>query len=79
MIPAHALVDAGLRPPGDDRSDPTHEPLHTSVEDDAQLAEELVRAQTQVALLRDVVARQDEDVRFLRQLLSDAITARGAS
>jgi hypothetical protein len=48
----------------------------------ADLAEtriELTRARERVSALEDLVARQDEELRFLRRLAADAVSGRGAS
>jgi len=40
---------------------------------------ELARAQTRIAALEELVARQDDELRFLRQLTVDSVGRRAAS
>jgi hypothetical protein len=69
-IPSDDLAAAGLYPhadvvpaPAEDRSDPGNEPASI----------ELARAQARIGALEDLVARQDDELRFLRQLAADSL------
>lgn len=73
MIPGDALTAAGLTPT--DTPDQVS-PEDISLGDDDGLAVELAAAQTQVAALRELVDRQDDELKFLRQLLADALAGR---
>ncbi|HMC39731.1 MAG TPA: helix-turn-helix domain-containing protein [Acidimicrobiales bacterium] len=75
LIPAEALVAAGLAP--SDESETLSRQGEPDVEDTGEACDvELARSGARIAALEDVVARQDEELRFLRQLLADAVAAR---
>jgi hypothetical protein len=75
MIPAGALVASGLQPSNEYETQSRQGDL--SIEDaDETGAVELARAEARIAALEDVVARQDDELRFLRRLLADAVAAR---
>lgn len=67
------LAAAGLLLPADHHHDP-------GVPADVTGSRiELARAQARVSALEDVIARQDEELRFLRRFAEDALAARGAN
>jgi excisionase family DNA binding protein len=74
MIPADDLVAAGLASAevvtsaADDEEDDTIEPVSL----------ELGRAEARIAALEDLVARQDDELRFLRQLATDTLGRRAS-
>lgn len=69
------LAAAGLLRPAAERPDRTD----TGGADLAEARIELTRAQERVSALEDLVARQDEELRFLRRLAADALSGRGPS
>jgi hypothetical protein len=80
-IPAEDLIASGLYHPADRSDDPVPSP---PPDDDTSsplasdpAAIDLVRARARVAALEDVVARQDDELRFLR-LTVDTLARRGA-
>jgi hypothetical protein len=75
LIPAEALVAAGLEPTDEPETHPRHGNL--AIEDAAETRTvERARAEARIAALEDLVARQDDQLRFLRQLLADAVAPR---
>ena len=76
LVPASSLAASGLGPGPVDTADPVvwaPDPEH-----EEGVGSELAAAQGRVAALTELVARQDEELRFLRQLLADAVAKRGA-
>ncbi|MGH9104193.1 MAG: helix-turn-helix domain-containing protein [Acidimicrobiales bacterium] len=76
-IPLDDLLAAGLYRPTDPEAvarkpDDEEEPPEP-------IAVELVRALARVAALEDLVARQDDQLAFLRQLTAETLTKKGAS
>ena len=75
VIPSDDLIDAGLYRPQEAAA--PFEPIEAD-----QAAEpaavQLARALARVAALEDLVARQDDQLAFLRQLTVDTLTKRGA-
>lgn len=83
-IPTGDLLAAGLYAPADDQLAGDHPaPVHGDRSGDTVLAEslrvELAQALARVAALEDLVARQDEQLAFLRRLTVDTLGARGSS
>jgi hypothetical protein len=78
MIPADDLVDTGLwQPP--ERIDGTAPGPQSAVRvGSAEPTVELARAEARIAGLEDVVARQDDELRFLR-LTIETLATRGAA
>jgi hypothetical protein len=74
QIAVDDLAAAGLLLPPEERN----RAAHTEHADHGDLRIELSRAQEKVAALEDLVARQDEELRFLRRLAADAL-GRGAA
>jgi len=74
-IPTDDLIDAGLYHPLDIAA-----PVDSIETDQATepAAVQLARALARVAALEDLVARQDDELAFLRQLAVDTLTKRGA-
>ena len=74
LIPFESLVAAGLEP-SDDHPSPagSREPAGGAACDSG--AVDRARDAARIAALEDVVARQDDELRFLRRLLADAIAA----
>jgi hypothetical protein len=76
-IPTDDLIKAGLyHPLGQDLTTPA-EPTETDQAAEPS-AVQLARALARVAALEDLVARQDDQLTFLRQLTIDTLTKRGA-
>lgn len=80
LVPASSLAVSGLGPglgPG-----PVGEPEPVGMTPDPEPEEgvgaELAAAQARIDALTELVGRQDEELRFLRQLLADAVAKRGA-
>lgn len=75
LIPFESLVAAGLEPSDDH---PTHPTKREQVVGDPGDSGAVDRARdaARIAALEDVVARQDDELRFLRRLLADAVAAR---
>jgi excisionase family DNA binding protein len=74
-IPVDDLAAAGFcRPAGQDTDAAVLPPGETA----ESVNVELVRALARVAALEDVVARQDDELRFLRQLTVETVGKRGA-
>jgi hypothetical protein len=75
-LPIDDLIAAGLYDPiGDSEADAAASP------DDGEATSvtvELARALARVAALEDVLARQDDELRFLRQLTADSLAKTGA-
>ena len=67
MVPIDDLVAVGLYDP--EKEVPTHGGAPSSGDGDV----ELVRALSRVAALEDIVARQDDELRFLRELTVNRI------
>ena len=80
MIPIADLVVAGLYDPatGAMPDAPAGAPLEPESQGAVPASMELARAQARIAALEDLVARQDDELRFLRQLATDTL-ARKAS
>ncbi len=80
MIPVADLVVAGLYNPatGATPATPTPAPAEPESQGAVPASMELARAQARIAALEDLVARQDDELRFLRQLATDTL-ARKAS
>lgn len=81
-IPTEDLIASGLYQPNDHSDDPQPPPPAPEDETPPPVATEpaaleLARAQARVAALEDVVARQDDEMRFLR-LTVDTLARRGA-
>lgn len=77
-IPASALAAAGLQPPGTGQTAAGAGPAADYGGDmDEGAMVEMAAAQAKLAALADLVARQDEELAFLRQLLADAIAKGG--
>jgi len=75
-VPIDDLVAAGLYQP----AGPDTDAVPLLVGESAESAGiELARALARVAALEDVVARQDDELRFLRQLTVETLGKRGAS
>ncbi len=74
-IPLDDLLAAGLYRPVD--PDGPAPPLEEQGEPAEPIAVELVRALAKVAALEDLVARQDDQLAFLRQLTVDTLAKRG--
>lgn len=75
QIAVDDLAAAGLLLPPEERN----RAARTEDADPGALGVELSRAQQKVAALEDLVARQDEELRFLRRLATDALGRRAAS
>ncbi|MHB1865619.1 MAG: helix-turn-helix domain-containing protein [Candidatus Saccharimonadales bacterium] len=75
VIPSDDLIDAGLYRPQEATA-----PVEPIEADQAvePAAVQLARALARVAALEDLVARQDDQLAFLRQLTVDTLTKRGA-
>lgn len=74
-IPLDDLLAAGLYRPVD--PDGPAPPLEEAGDPAEPIAVELVRALAKVAALQDLVARQDDQLAFLRQLTVDTLAKRG--
>ena len=74
-IPLDDLLAAGLYRPVDPGGPPP--PLEEPGDPAEPIAVELVRALAKVAALEDLVARQDDQLAFLRQLTVDTLAKRG--
>jgi hypothetical protein len=75
LIPAEALAAAGLAPSEESETLSRH--ADPAIEDTGQACSvEQARAAARIAALEDVITRQDEELRFLRQLLADAVATR---
>lgn len=75
VIPSDDLIDAGLYRP-QEAAAPV-EPIEAD-QSDEPAAVQLARALARVAALEELVARQDDQLAFLRQLAVDTLTKRGA-
>ncbi len=76
-IPLDDLLAAGLyRPTAGEPATSVEEGGEQTTEPPEPIAVELARALAQVAALQDLVARQDEQLAFLRQLSVDTIAKR---
>jgi hypothetical protein len=75
LIPASSLAASGLGTgPGDEGDSMSSQP-GPDPEDGEGLG--LAAAQARISALTEVVGRQDEELRFLRQLLAEALSKRG--
>ena len=75
-LPIDDLIAAGLYDP---ISDSENDAAATPDDVDAtSVTVDLARALARVAALEDVVARQDDELRFLRQLTADSLAKTGA-
>jgi hypothetical protein len=71
MLPVGDLVAAGLYDPA---ANETSVPRSAHDQNPASLANiELARAQARISALEDLVARQDDELRFLRQLTTETL------
>jgi excisionase family DNA binding protein len=76
-VPVDDLVAAGLY---DEAVEDRAAPRSPRTDADAKpVSMELARAQTRIAALEELVARQDDELRFLRQLTVDSVGRRAAS
>jgi hypothetical protein len=76
-VPVSDLAAAGLYDPAaNTQADPTRA-AGADVADPGQAAE-LARAEARIAALEDLIARQDEELRFLRQLTVDTLGRRAS-
>jgi excisionase family DNA binding protein len=74
-VPVDDLVAAGLYQPAGPDTDSVPLPAGEGAESPSV---ELARALARVAALEDVVARQDDELRFLRQLTTETLGKRAA-
>jgi len=74
-VPVDDLVAAGLYQPAGQDADAVPQLADEGAE---SASVELARALARVAALEDVVARQDDELRFLRQLTVETLGKRGA-
>ncbi len=75
MVPVDDLVAVGMYDP-EQRTVPVERSGAT--EWDASGEVELVRALARIAALEDIVARQDEELRFLRELMASGVGRTGS-
>jgi len=80
MIPIADLVVAGLYDPaaGAMPAAPPRAPEEPESQGAVPASMELARAQARIAALEDLVARQDEELRFLRQLATDTLAKKAS-
>lgn len=82
-IPTGDLLAAGLYEPTEDVAGDPARSARGGRADDSGLTEsgrvQLAQALARIAALEDLVARQDEQLAFLRQLTVDSLGARGTS
>ncbi|MDA8358320.1 MAG: hypothetical protein M0Z95_18980 [Actinomycetota bacterium] len=80
MIPIADLVVAGLYDPatGAVPDTPTRAPAESECAGAPPTSMELARAQARIAALEDLVARQDAELAFLRQLATDTLAKRAS-
>jgi len=77
LVPASSLAASGLGPgPRLDDAGPEVSG-RAEPEPDDRAGAELAAAQARISALAELVARQDEELRFLRQLLAEALAKRG--
>jgi hypothetical protein len=76
LIPASSLAASGLNPGPGDQGDAISSQAGPEPEDGKEV--ELAGTQARIAALTEVVGRQDDELRFLRQLLAEAVAKRGA-
>ena len=77
-IPSSSLAAAGLQPPGLGETDAAAGRAADAFENmDEGCMVEMAATEAKLAALADLVARQDEELRFLRQLLAEAIANGG--
>jgi hypothetical protein len=76
MVPLDDMVAAGLYDP--ERAPAVPVGRSGSDEGDGSGDVELVRALARIAALEDIVARQDEELRFLRDLMARGIGRTGS-
>jgi hypothetical protein len=75
LVPVSALAAGGF---GSADTEPSTAETGTAPEgNSAALAAQLAAAQGRLAALGELVARQDDELRFLRQLLAEAVVKRG--
>lgn len=72
LVPVSDLVAAGLYDPNASEPRRTAPPWRDDASQRSNAAS-LAEAQAKVASLEDLVARQDDELRFLRQLIADAL------
>jgi transposase len=77
VIPTDDLIDAGVYHPLDHDVATPDEPTETD-QAVGPAAVQLARALARVAALEDLVARQDDQLAFLRELTVDTLSKRGA-
>jgi hypothetical protein len=75
LVPASALAASGLGPGLDVQLEAVRMTPESEPEDGA--GGELAAAQARITALTELVGRQDEELRFLRQLLAEALSKRG--
>ncbi len=80
MIPIADLVVAGLYDPatGAVPDTPARAPEEPGDPCAPPVSMELARAQARIAALEDLVARQDDELRFLRQLATDTLAKKAS-
>ncbi len=80
MIPIADLVVAGLYDPatGATPDTPTPAPQEPGGPGAVPASMELARAQARIAALEDLVARQDDELAFLRQLATDTLAKKAS-
>jgi hypothetical protein len=76
LVPASSLAASGLGSGLDGQGDAVLQPDPAPEEG---MGAELAAAQARIAALTELVGRQDEELRFLRQLLAEAVAKRGAA
>jgi len=76
LVPASSLAASGLGPGLVGEREPVC--MTPDPEPEEGVAAELAAAQARISALTELVGRQDEELRFLRQLLADAVAKRGA-
>jgi hypothetical protein len=76
LVPASSLAASGLGPGLVGEPEPVG--MTPDPEPEEGAAAELAAAQARISALTELVGRQDEELRFLRQLLADAVAKRGA-
>ena len=76
LVPASSLAASDLAPGRDGQPQPVG--MAPDPEPEEGVGAELAAAQARISALTELVGRQDEELRFLRQLLADAVAKRGA-
>jgi hypothetical protein len=76
LVPVSALTAGGF---GSPNTEPSAAETDTATDGDSTgMAAELAAAQAKLAALGELIARQDDELRFLRQLLAEAIAQKAA-